>query len=136
MSAEQPGTPPVRWGVLAATATIARHAVLPALAESPKCRLVAVASASQPAGGYEAFGAERVLASYDAVVEDPDVEAVYIPLPNSLHAEWAIRAARAGKHVLCEKPLATSAVEASAMAEACDEAGVLLMEAYMTPFHP
>jgi predicted dehydrogenase len=97
---------------------------------------VAVASASAPDGGYPDFGAERVLPSYDDVLADPDVEAVYVPLPNSLHAEWTIRAAEAGKHVLCEKPLATTALEAGAMASACEQAGVLLFEAYMTPFHP
>jgi predicted dehydrogenase len=64
------------------------------------------------------------------------VEAVYLPLPNSLHREWALRAAEAGKHVLCEKPLARSAAEAREMADACEAAGVVLMEAYMTPFHP
>ena len=127
---------PVGWGVIGATATIARLAVLPALATSPACRLVAVASASAPDGGYDAFGAERVLGSYEAVLADPDVEAVYVPLPNSLHAEWTIKAAEAGKHVLCEKPLGCTALEAGAMAAACDNAGVLLFEAYMTPFHP
>ncbi|HUP84688.1 MAG TPA: Gfo/Idh/MocA family oxidoreductase [Acidimicrobiales bacterium] len=127
---------PVRWGVIGATAKIARHAVLPALAATSSCRLVAVASESSPAGGYADFGAERVLSSYEAVLADPEVEAVYIPLPNSLHAEWTIRAAGAGKHVLCEKPLASTALEAVAMAAACDQAGVLLFEAYMTPFHP
>jgi D-xylose 1-dehydrogenase (NADP+, D-xylono-1,5-lactone-forming) len=127
---------PVGWGVIGATANIAQLAVLPALAASPSSRLVAVASASAPDGGYADFGAERVLASYAAVLDDADVEAVYVPLPNSLHAEWTIRAAEAGKHVLCEKPLASTALEAGAMAAACDAAGVLLFEAYMTPFHP
>ena len=130
------GVSPVGWGVIGATANIARQAVLPALAAAPSCRLVAVASASSPNGGYSDFGAQRVLRSYDEVLQDPDVEAVYIPLPNSLHAEWTIKAAEAGKHVLCEKPLATTAIEAGAMAAACDAAGVLLFEAYMTPFHP
>ena len=130
------GAPPVGWGVIGATATIARLAVLPALAAAPSCRLVALASASSPGGGYAEFGAERVLPSYDAVLADPDVEVVYIPLPNSLHAEWTIKAAEAGKHVLCEKPLGCTAIEAGAMAAACDAAGVLLFEAYMTPFHP
>jgi len=127
---------PVRWGVIGATANIAQVAVLPVLAASPACQLVAVASEGRPDGGYPDFGATRVHPSYQAVLDDRDVEAVYIPLPNSLHAEWTARAAAAGKHVLCEKPLACSAVEASAMAEACDAGGVLLFEAYMTPFHP
>ena len=129
-------TAPVRWGVIGATANIAQAAVLPVLASSPSSTLVAVASETRPDGGYDTFGAAAVRPSYQAVLDDPDVEAVYIPLPNSLHAEWTARAAVAGKHVLCEKPLGCSAVEASAMADACDAAGVLLFEAYMTPFHP
>ena len=127
---------PLRWGVIGATANIAQVAVLPVLASSPACELVAVASGGRPDGGYETFGATRVLPDYQAVLDDPDVEAVYIPLPNSLHAEWTIKAAAAGKHVLCEKPLGCTAIEASAMADACDAGGVLLFEAYMTPFHP
>lgn len=127
---------PVRWGVIGATANIAQNAVLPALAESPACEVVSVASLGRPDGGYETYGAQRVVSSYEDVVGDPDVEAIYIPLPNSLHPEWTIKAAEAGKHVLCEKPLASTAIEATAMAAACDAAAVLLFEAYMTPFHP
>ncbi|HVF32201.1 MAG TPA: Gfo/Idh/MocA family oxidoreductase [Acidimicrobiales bacterium] len=127
---------PVRWGVIGATADIAQQAVLPALSASPGCELTAVASAGRRQGGYDAFGATSVLGSYQAVLDHPAVEAVYIPLPNGLHAEWTAKAAAAGKHVLCEKPLGCTAVEASAMADACDAAGVLLFEAYMTPFHP
>ncbi|HUP69612.1 MAG TPA: Gfo/Idh/MocA family oxidoreductase [Acidimicrobiales bacterium] len=134
---ELPGPPPVRWGVLGATARAAQLGVLPALAASPKSTLVAVASRSQPDGtGYDTFGADRTHGSYEALLADDEVEAVYIPLPNSLHAEWTVRAAEAGKHVLCEKPLATRAAEAEEMAAVCEEMGVLLMEAYMTPFHP
>ena len=133
---ELPGPPPVRWGVLGATARAAQRAVLPALAASPKASLVAVASLSQPDGGYERFGAARAYGRYEAVLADEEVEAVYIPLPNSLHAEWTVRAAEAGKHVLCEKPLATRAAEAEEMAAVCQEKSVMLMEAYMTPFHP
>jgi D-xylose 1-dehydrogenase (NADP+, D-xylono-1,5-lactone-forming) len=129
-------TGPVRWGVIGATANIAQVAVLPALVASPGCELVAVASAAHPEGDYDTFGATKVHPTYESVLRDPDVEAVYIPLPNSLHAEWTERAAATGKHVLCEKPLGCTAVEASAMADACDAAGVLLFEAYMTPFHP
>src|SRR5207249_1242510 len=70
------------------------------------------------------------------LLDDPEVEAVYIPLPNSLHREWVERAAAAGKHVLCEKPLAPTAADAEAMVATCAIAGVTLLEAYMTPFHP
>ena len=120
---ELPGPPPVRWGVIGATAQIARLAVLPALEASPKCRVVATASLTRGD-------------KYEEVLGDPEVEVVYIPLPNSLHRPWVERAAIAGKHVLCEKPLATTASDAAAMASACAAEGVILLEAYMTPFHP
>ena len=108
--------------------------MLPALAASPKAQLVAVASRSGQLA--ETFGAERMYASYDDLLADPEVDAVYVPLPNGLHAEWVCRAADAGKHVLCEKPLACSADEARRMVAAFEQRGLLLVEAYMTPFHP
>ncbi len=126
----------MRWGIVGATANIAQAAVLPALSASPKNEVVSVASLGRPEGGYDTFGATHVAASYEDVIANPDVEAIYVPLPNSLHPEWTIKAAEAGKHVLCEKPLASTALEATAMAAACEAAGVLLFEAYMTPFHP
>jgi predicted dehydrogenase len=119
--------------VIAASSRVAQLAMLPALAESPKARLVAVASRSVAP---RTFGAERAYGTYEELLADADVDAVYIPLPNGLHAEWAVRAAEAGKHVLCEKPLATSADEARKMAAAFDDRNLLLAEAYMTPFHP
>jgi D-xylose 1-dehydrogenase (NADP+, D-xylono-1,5-lactone-forming) len=82
------------------------------------------------------LGIGRVAGSYEALLEDPDIDAVYIPLPNTLHAEWTIRAAGAGKAVLCEKPLATSANDASRQIEACAQRGVSLMEGFMYRFHP
>ncbi len=125
---------PLRWGVIGATSRVAVKAVLPAIAGSPGARLVAVASerARIPPDGSSC----RVYRSYPALLDDPDVEAVYVPLPNSLHREWVERAAAAGKHVLCEKPLAPTASDADAMALACARAGVTLLEAYMAPFHP
>lgn len=120
---EAAGAQPVRFGVLAPTSMVARAAVVPAIEASPKAALVA--TASQSAGD-----------DYRSVVDSPDVEAVYIPLPNGLHRQWVEACAEAGKHVLCEKPLALTAGDARAMAEACSDAGVVLMEAYMTPFHP
>ena len=132
----RPGPPPVRWGVLGATSMVARLAVLPALAASPKCELAAVASQSTDLDQRARWGARRAYRDYQSVLDDPEVEAVYIPLPNSLHLEWTRRAADAGKHVLCEKPLACTAAAAAEMAEACSAGGVALMEAYMTPFHP
>ncbi len=128
--------PRLRWGVLGATSQVAQNAVLPAIVASPGARLVAVASARIADGAGGRFGAERAYRAYADLLDDPEVDAVYIPLPNSLHREWVERAAAAGKHVLCEKPLASSAADAKAMATACGAAGVMLMEAYMTPFHP
>ena len=129
-------TSPVGWGVLGATAQVAQKAVLPAIAASPTARLVAVASERAADGGAGRFRPVRAYRAYDAVLDDREVEAVYVPLPNSLHREWVVRAAAAGKHVLCEKPLAPTATDAEAMAMACETAGVSLLEAYMTPFHP
>jgi D-xylose 1-dehydrogenase (NADP+, D-xylono-1,5-lactone-forming) len=130
------GPPPLRWGVIAASAYVAQQAVLPAIATSENARLVAVASQSRSAGTLDAFGALRTYRSYADLLADPEVEAVYVPLPNSLHREWVERAAAEGKHVLCEKPLAPSATDARAMRSACAAGGVFLLEAYMSPFHP
>ncbi|MGO9196492.1 MAG: Gfo/Idh/MocA family protein [Acidimicrobiales bacterium] len=118
---------PVRVGIIGSTSLVARLAVIPAIEKSVNCTLVATASLSDPAATYS---------SYEALLANPTVEAVYIPLPNSLHRVWAERSASAGKHVLCEKPLAPTANDALAMKQACEAAGVVLMEAYMTHFHP
>jgi predicted dehydrogenase len=114
---------------------VAQKAVLPAIASSASARLVAVASQTARSG-FDRFGACRIYGAYAQLLADPEVEAVYVPLPNSLHREWVERAAAEGKHVLCEKPLAPSAADARAMSAACTAAGVRLLEAYMTPFHP
>ncbi len=127
---------PVRWGLLAPTSRVARLAVVPALAASPTARVVAAASQSAAPSQLGWLGADRVHRGYQEVLDDPAVEVVYVPLPNSLHKEWSCRAAEAGKHVLCEKPLAPTQADALAMASAARGAGVVLMEAYMTPFHP
>jgi predicted dehydrogenase len=127
----------VRWGVLGCAA-IALHKVIPAMQRSARCDVIAIASrsAERAAEAAGALGIPRSYGSYADLLADPDVEAVYIPLPNHLHAEWTRRAAEAGKHVLCEKPLAMDATEAAAMVEACGQAGVLLMEAFMYRLHP
>ena len=119
-------------------AGIAVGAVLPAIAKSNNGRVVAIASrdphrARKAAEGYA--GAE-VAESYDALLEDPRVDAVYIPLVNNVHKEWTLRALAADKHVLCEKPLAMNAVEAEEMAVAAESTGKHLMEAFMYRFHP
>jgi len=125
---------PLRWGVIGASSQVAVKAVVPAILASPAACLAAVAS--QRPEGPPMSPCRHAYRSYAALLEDHDVEAVYVPLPNSLHREWVERAAAAGKHVLCEKPLATTASDARAMASACEAAGVTLLEAYMTPFHP
>jgi len=129
---------PVGVGVIGATSWVAGDSVLPALAASPHVRLVAVGSRNGAAASEVAarFGAAHHFAGYEEVVAHPEVEAVYVPLPNGCHLEWTKRAAAAGKHVLCEKPLAPNQADGQAMVDTCGAAGVVLMEAYMTPFHP
>ncbi len=127
----------VRFGILG-TAKIARTKVVPGTQRAPNCEVVAVASreASRARRVAADLGVPRSHGSYQALVDDPGVDAVYIPLPNDLHAEWAIRAAAAGKHVLCEKPLAMSSKQAREMAAAADAAGIVLAEAFMYRHHP
>ncbi len=127
----------LRFGVMS-PAAIAVHKVIPAIQRSELCEVVAIASrdAGRAADVAEQLGIPRHHGSYDDLLADPDVEAVYIPLPNHLHAEWTLRAAAAGKHVLCEKPLALTAAQAAEMVEGCRAAGVVLMEAFMYRLHP
>jgi predicted dehydrogenase len=129
--------PRLRWGILS-TATIARTKVIPGMRRAEKCEVVAIASRDPALGRSVAERLEIPVVhdSYEALLADPDVDAVYIPLPNHLHAEWTIAAARAGKHVLCEKPLALTPAEAERMIAACEAAGVALMEAFMYRHHP
>ncbi len=127
----------VRWGVLG-TADIAVRKVIPAMQGSEWSRVAAIASRSEDRAAEvaQALDIPRAHGSYGDLLADADIEAVYIPLPNSLHAEWALAAAEAGKHVLCEKPMALSALEAQRMIDGAREAGVKLMEAFMYRFHP
>ena len=122
---------PVRWGIVS-TADINRLVIPPAQA-SPKVDLVADASRTQErADEYAAKrGIPRAHGSYEALLADPEIEAVYISLPNTMHCEWSIRAAQAGKHVLCEKPMASKPDEVDEAFDAADAAGTLLMEAFM-----
>lgn len=124
---------PIRWGFLGA-GWIATRAMAPAVHAARGARLQAVASrsAERSAGLEPGF----VHPSYDGVIEDPSVDAVYICLANDQHLEWAIRALAAGKHVLCEKPLGLDAVQARRMAEAAALADRLLVEAVWTRWHP
>jgi predicted dehydrogenase len=127
---------PLRLGILGC-ANIARQFVTH-VAPSTAVRVAAVASrdASKAAAFAAGFGIARHHASYEALLDDEGVDAVYIPLPNSLHAPWAIAAARCGKHVLCEKPLALGAAEARAMFAAARASGVFLLESYPWWFQP
>ncbi len=127
----------IRWGVLS-TANIGRAAVNPAIQSSRNGTLLAVASRdAQRARDFAAqWGIPRYLEGYEALLADSEVDAVYIPLPNSLHREWTIRAAEHGKHILCEKPLALNAGECREMQAAATANGVILMEAFMYRFHP
>jgi D-xylose 1-dehydrogenase (NADP+, D-xylono-1,5-lactone-forming) len=125
---------PLRWGVIGATSKIAQQAVLPALQTSASSEVAAVASLS--GADYDTFGAASIFDSYEGLLADESVECVYIPLPNNLHKQWTITAVEAGKHVLCEKPLAVTGTDADEMFEAARAAGVLLVEAYVTPYHP
>lgn len=123
----------VRWGVLG-YARIARDSVMPAILRASNSELHALAS-RDAAKLAEARARYPMLAQtyvgYEALLRDPAIDAVYVPLPNSQHREWTIRAAEHGKHVLCEKPLALSAAEVREMRDACAAHGVLLMEAFM-----
>jgi len=127
----------VGWGVMGA-ARIAEIAVIPALRQARNARLVAIASRALPRAQEAArrLGIPKAYGSYEALLDDPEVQAVYIPLPNALHREWTLRSAAAGKHVLCEKPLALSAEDCEAMISGCRRQGVTLMEAFMYRFHP
>lgn len=125
----------INWGVLGA-AEIAREHTIPAMLAADNSRPYALASRrGAPEELVEHFGFATAYDDYDALLADPAVDAVYLPLPNDRHAEWTIKAARAGKHVLCEKPAALSAAQTREAIAACESAGVLYMEAMMYQFH-
>ncbi len=127
----------VRWGVLG-TAQIAKVCVIPAILKSKNGVLQAIASRSlvKAQALVEKHHQGVAYASYAALLEDPEIDAVYIPLPNQLHKEWTIKALGAGKHALVEKPFAMNSGEAEAMAEAAQRHDRRLMEAFMYRFHP
>ena len=121
----------VRWGVLG-TADIARGQTIPGMQLAEHCELYAIAGRKiEKAKSYqEQFGFRKAYGSYDELLADPEVEAVYVPLPNDIHCEWSIKALKAKKHVLVEKPMAVSEAQAKEMFRAAEENGVLLMEAF------
>ena len=127
----------VKWGVLG-VAKIAVEKVIPAMQQGQFSEIAAIASrdlgkASEAA---ERLGIPFAYGSYDALLADPQIEAVYNPLPNELHVPWTIRALEAGKHVLCEKPIALDADEAQSLIEARRRSGKLVAEAFMVRYHP
>lgn len=121
----------VKWGVLG-TAGIARGCTIPGMKMAEGCELYAIAGRKEEKVReyQEEFGFEKGYVGYEALLRDPEVEAVYLPLPNHLHCEWVIHALNAGKHVLCEKPIALNAAEAERMYRIARENGVVLMEAF------
>jgi len=126
----------LRWGLLS-TARINR-ALLSPLRASDRNELTAVASRDLERA--QTYAKERdiprVFGSYEAMLADPDIDVIYNPLPNNMHPEWTVKAAQAGKHVLCEKPLANTVEEVDTIAEAAQKAGVVVMEAFMYRHHP
>ncbi len=121
----------VKWGVLG-TANIAKGCTIPGMQLADNCELYAIAGRSEEkVESYKnEFGFLKGYVGYEKLLEDPEVQAVYIPLPNNLHKEWVIKALKAGKHVLCEKPMALTAEDAREMFETAKENNVILMEAY------
>jgi predicted dehydrogenase len=130
-------TDPVRWGILGA-AKFAREQMAPAIHLARGAELVALAtSSSDKAAPFRALQPRlKVHYSYDALLADPEVDAVYIPLPNTLHVEWTKKAIAAGKHVLCEKPIAMRASEIDELIALRDESGLVVAEAFMIVHHP
>ncbi len=126
----------VRWGIVS-TADINRK-LIPGVQASDKADLVAVASREQSRADAYAreWGIERAYGTYEELLEDPEIEAVYIPLPNTMHCEWSVRALEAGKHVLCEKPLSRHPDEVAEAFDAADRANRFLTEAFMYRHNP
>ncbi|HEY7497318.1 MAG TPA: Gfo/Idh/MocA family oxidoreductase [Vicinamibacterales bacterium] len=129
--------PKVRWGVLG-VAKIATEKVIPAMQRGRYSEVTAIASrsAEKARGAAAALGIPKAYGSYDELLTDPDVDAIYNPLPNDLHVPWTAKAAERGKHVLCEKPIALTADEARQLIAARDRTGAKIQEAFMVRTHP
>jgi len=127
----------VRWGVLGA-AQIAVQKVIPAMQQGEWSEISAIASRDRhkAVAAASALGITKAYGSYEELLRDPEIEAVYNPLPNQLHVPWTLKAVEAGKHVLCEKPLSLTAEEAGALLSARDRTGVKIGEAFMVRTHP
>jgi xylose dehydrogenase (NAD/NADP) len=131
------GANQLRWGILGC-AGIAVRAVIPGIRASETGVVAAIASRDLAKSKEMAaqLNIDKAYGSYEELLADSEIDAVYIPLPNHLHMEWTLRAAQAGKHVLCEKPIALDAAQAEKMVTACEQAGVQLAEAFMYRHHP
>jgi predicted dehydrogenase len=127
----------VRWGILGA-AKIATTKVIPAMQRGQLCDIAAIASrdGAKAEEAAHRLGIPKAYGSYEEMLDDPAIEAVYIPLPNHLHVPWSIRAAQAGKHVLCEKPIGMNVAETLELMAARDRTGVTMGEAFMVQSHP
>ena len=127
----------VKWGVLG-VAKIAVVKVIPPMQKSELCDIVAIGSRdlSRAQAAAQDLGIAKAYGSYEELLADPEIEAIYNPLPNHLHVPWSIRAAEAGKHVLCEKPIALSVAEAEQLVAVRDRTGVKIEEAFMVRAHP
>lgn len=126
----------IRWGVLG-TAEIAVEQTIPALQQAKNAEVIAIASLSgKEKAVAKDFAIPKTYETYEALLADPEIDAVYVPLPNHLHATWVKEVAKAGKHVLCEKPAALTERETIEMIDHCDRYGVQFMEAFMHQFHP
>ena len=127
----------IRWGVIS-TARIGLEQVIPAFQKSEYCEVTAIASRSVKKASKAAglLGIKKAYGSYEALLEDPEVDAIYNPLPNNMHLEWTLRAMEAGKHVLCEKPIGLTVGEVEEMIRTRDRCGVLAGEAFMVKTHP
>jgi predicted dehydrogenase len=127
----------IKWGILS-TANIGVKRVIPAIIAGDRGSIVAVASrdARKAAGIAAQFNIPRSYDTYQALLDDAEIDAIYNPLPNHLHVEWTVKALEAGKHVLCEKPIALDAGQAQAIVAARDRSGKRVVEAFMVRFHP
>ena len=128
---------PVNWGVIS-TASYGRERIVPAMMKGKNLTVSAISSreAATARKAADELGIEKAYGSYQEILDDAEIEAVYIPLPNHLHVEWSTKAAEAGKHVLCEKPLAMNAAEAETLVAVQERTGMLIQEAFMVLTHP
>lgn len=126
----------IHWGILS-TAKIGREHVIPAIQAGKNCTVAAIASRrrEQAQQVAEALSIPKTYGSYEELLADDEIQAIYNPLPNHLHIPWSLKAVEAGKHILCEKPIALTADEAAPLLDACQKQGVLLMEAFMYRMH-